>query len=216
MLEIQKLEVGPLDACCYIVSAECSKAMIIDPGGDTERVLEYLEKKKLQPVFLVNTHGHGDHIGGNKELQEKFPNIEICIHADDAEMLEDPFKNLSLLGGKRYSSPAANRILNHNDKIVLDKYIFSVFHLPGHTRGGIGLYINFKGNGEVPILFSGDTLFAGGYGRTDLPGGSHNQLLESIKHCIFKLEDNTTIHPGHGPSTTVKAEKSRFSVSFNT
>ena len=102
MLDIQKLEVGPLDACCYIVSSTCSEAMIIDPGGDTERILDYLEQKKLHPVILVNTHGHGDHIGANKELKEKFPDIKICIHTDDAEMLEDPFKNLSLLGGKRY------------------------------------------------------------------------------------------------------------------
>ena len=107
MLDIETLEVGPLDACCYIVSSKCSEAMIIDPGGDTERILDYLEKKKLHPVILVNTHGHGDHIGANKELKEKFPDIQICIHTDDAEMLEDPFKNLSLLGGKRYSSPPA-------------------------------------------------------------------------------------------------------------
>jgi len=87
MLDIQKLEVGPLDACCYIVSSKGSEAMIIDPGGDTERILDCLEQKKLHPVLLVNTHGHGDHIGANKELKEKFPDIKICIHTDDAEML---------------------------------------------------------------------------------------------------------------------------------
>jgi len=86
MLDIQKLEVGPLDACCYIVSSTCSEAMIIDPGGDTERILDCLEQKKLHPVILINTHGHGDHIGANKELKEKFPDIKICIHTDDAEM----------------------------------------------------------------------------------------------------------------------------------
>ena len=183
MLDIQKFEVGQLGACCYIVSTKSSEAVIIDPGGDTNRILDYLEKKKLLPVLLINTHGHGDHIGGNKELKEKFPNIQICIHSDDAEMLEDPFKNLSLLGGKRYSSPPANRILNHDDKIMFGEYALRVLHLPGHTRGGIGIYIDSAGNGDAPILFSGDTLFAGGYGRTDLPGGSHNCLLQSIKQC---------------------------------
>jgi glyoxylase-like metal-dependent hydrolase (beta-lactamase superfamily II) len=143
-------------------------------------------------------------------LKEKFPDIKICIHTDDAEMLEDPFKNLSLLGGKRYSSPPACRTLNHDDKIKLNGYEFRVLHLPGHTRGGIGIYTDSADNGEAPVLFSGDTLFAGGYGRTDLPGGSHNHLLQSIKECIFKLDENTVIYPGHGSSTTVKAEKERF------
>ncbi len=211
MLNIQNFEVGPLGTGCYIVSSKCSEAMIIDPGGDTDRILDYLENKTLRPVILINTHGHGDHIGGNKELKEKFPDIQLYIHGDDAEMLADPFKNLSLLGGKRYSSPQASRILNHNDEIMFDGYALRVLHLPGHTRGGIGIYIDSAGNGEAPILFSGDTLFAGGYGRTDLPGGSHNHLLQSIKQCIFKLDENTIIHPGHGSSTTVKTEKEGFS-----
>ncbi len=210
MLDIQKLEVGPLDACCYIIFSKRSEAMIIDPGGDTEKIIDCLEKKKTHPVILINTHGHGDHIGGNKELKAKFPDIQICIHNDDAEMLADPFKNLSLLGGKRYSSPPATRILNHDDKIMFDEYVFRVLHLPGHTPGGIGIYFDSTCNGDAPILFSGDTLFAGGYGRTDLPGGSHDLLVQSIKHCIFTLDEKTIVYPGHGPSSTVKVEKERF------
>ena len=212
MLYILKLEAGPLDARRYIVSSKCSETVIIDPGGDTGKILDCLETKNLRPVIIINTHGHGDHIGANKELKEKFPDIQICIHCEDAEMLTDPFKNLSLLGGKRYSSPPANRILQHDDKIMFDGYALRILHLPGHTRGGIGIYIDSADNGEVPILFSGDTLFAGGYGRTDLPGGSHNSLLQSIKQCIFELDENTIIHPGHGLSTTVKVEKERFSL----
>jgi hydroxyacylglutathione hydrolase len=210
MLDIQKLEIGPLDACCYIISSKNLEAMIIDPGGDTEKITDCLEKGKIHPVILINTHGHGDHIGGNKELKTIFPDIQICIHSDDAEMLTDPFKNLSLLGGKRYSSPPANRILNHNDKIMFDGYVFRILHLPGHTPGGIGIYTDSTCNGEAPILFSGDTLFAGGYGRTDLPGGSPDLLVKSIKHCIFTLDERTIVYPGHGPSSTVRAEKERF------
>ncbi len=212
MLDIQKLEVGPLYACCYIVSSKCSEAIIIDPGGDSEKITGFLEEKRLHPVFLINTHGHGDHIGGNRDLKERFPDVKICIHSDDAEMLADPFKNLSLLGGRRYTSPHADRILNHNDRIIFDEFVFTVLHLPGHTPGGIGIYTDSAGNGESPILFSGDTLFAGGYGRTDLPGGSHIHLLQSIKELIFMLDEDTIIHPGHGSSTTVKAEKGRFNL----
>lgn len=213
MLDIQTLQIGPLDSCCYIVSSRGhTDALIIDPGGDTKKIIDCLEKKKLHPIILINTHGHGDHIGGNKELKEKYPDIQICIHNDDAEMLADPFKNLSLLGGKRYASPPADRILNSNDKITFNDYTFEIFHLPGHTPGGIGIYTDSACNGGAPILFSGDTLFAGGYGRTDLPGGNHDLLVQSIKHCIFTLDEKTIVHPGHGSSTTVKVEKERFNL----
>jgi len=213
MINIQKLEISPLNACCYIVSSEDqSEALIIDPGGEVEKIIGYLDKNKLNPVILINTHGHGDHIGGNKELKERYPDIQICIHSADAEMLADPFKNLSLLGGKRYSSPPANRILNHHDKISFDKYAFKIIHLPGHTPGGIGIYTDSASNGNAPVLFSGDTLFAGDIGRTDLPGGSHDLLIQSIKSCIFTLDEETIVHPGHGLSSTVKIEKERFNV----
>ncbi|ODS34688.1 MAG: putative hydroxyacylglutathione hydrolase [Candidatus Scalindua rubra] len=211
MLNIQKFELGPLEACCYIISTRISsKAVIIDPGEETDKIIDYINKKKLDPIILINTHGHGDHIGGNKELKKRYPDIQICVHNDDAEMLTDPYKNLSLLSGKRYVSPPANRILNHNDKIMFDEYTFRILHLPGHTSGGIGIYTDSTCNGEAPVLFSGDTLFAGGIGRTDLPGGSYHLLIQSIKQYIFTLDENTIIHPGHGSSTTVEVEKERF------
>lgn len=211
MLDIQKLEVGPLDACCYIIpSRKGPEAMIIDPGGDAESIIEYLESKDLTPVLLINTHGHGDHIGGNKELKERYTDIQICIHSADEEMLEDPFKNLSLLGGKRYSSPPASRVLHHNDRVMFDDIVFNIIHLPGHTPGGIGIYMDSECNGDAPILFSGDTLFAGNIGRTDLPGGSLELLIQSVKYSIFTLDERTIIHPGHGLSSTIKVEKERF------
>ncbi len=211
MLEIQKLRVGPLEACCYIISSgECSDAMVIDPGGDPERIIKLLDKRKRKLTILINTHGHGDHIGGNKELKSIFPDVKICIHQDDAEMLTDPFKNLSLLGGVRYSSPPADQILKHNDNVMFGGYTFKIFHLPGHTPGGIGIYVDQAENGEIPVLFSGDTLFEGGIGRTDLPGGNHDLIVQSIKHCIFTLNEKTIVHPGHGSSTTVEVEKGRL------
>ena len=188
--------------------------MIIDPGGDVDQILKILDEKRLILTILINTHGHGDHIGGNKELKRVFPDAEICIHQDDAEMLTDPFKNLSLLGGVRYSSPPADRILYHGDRIMFDGYTFEIIHLPGHTRGGIGIYVDRASDGEVPLLFSGDTLLEGGIGRTNLPGGNHDHIVMSIKSCIFTLNEKTIVNPGHGPSTTVEAEKGRLCLDF--
>ncbi|GJQ57336.1 MAG: MBL fold metallo-hydrolase [Candidatus Scalindua sp. AMX11] len=214
MLEIQKLQIGPLGSCCYIItSVGSSEAMIIDPGGDAEQIIKLLEEKGLELTLLINTHGHGDHIGANKELKRVFPESKICIHQDDAEMLTDPFKNLSLLGGVRYSSPPADMILSHHDKVIFDGYIFEIIHLPGHTRGGIGIYVDRSVDGEVPVLFSGDTLFEGGIGRTNLPGGSHDLIVQSITRCIFTLNEKTIVNPGHGPSTTVEREKGRLCLS---
>ena len=211
MLEIKKILAGALESCCYIISSRgCLNAMIIDPGENTDEIIGYLENNKLNPTVLINTHGHGDHIGGNKELKEKYPDVQICVHSDDAEMLPDPYKNLSLFGGVRYASPPADRILNHHDEIMFDKYTFRVIHLPGHTPGGIGIFADSAGNGEAPLLFSGDTLIAGGIGCTNFPRGNHDLLVRSIKNCIFALDEKTVVYPGHGSSTTVKVEKERF------
>jgi hydroxyacylglutathione hydrolase len=216
-MKIKTLNVGPLQCCCYVVFNEQSReAIVIDPGGDAEIIIDYIRKNKLKPVLLVNTHGHGDHIGANLELKEAFPEIKVCIHADDEPMLTHPSKNLSFLGGVLYKSPPAERVLKHGDTIGVDGCKFKVLHTPGHTPGGICLLStsnvenppSFGREGcQASVLFSGDTLFASGVGRTDLPGGSYEALMESIRDNILTLDDNTVIYPGHGPSSTVAEEK---------
>lgn len=202
-MKIKTLNVGPLQCCCYVVFNEQSReAIVIDPGGDAEIIIDYIRKNKLNPLLLINTHGHGDHIGANLELKEAFPEIKICIHADDEQMLTHPSKNLSFLGGVLYKSPPVERVLKHGDSIGVDGCKFKVLHTPGHTPGGICLLSALD-----DVLFSGDTLFAEGVGRTDLPGGSYEALMESIRDNILTLDDNTVIYPGHGPSTTVAEEK---------
>ncbi|MGR3310979.1 MAG: MBL fold metallo-hydrolase [Candidatus Brocadiales bacterium] len=216
-MKIKTLNVGPLQCCCYVVFNEQScEAIVIDPGGDVEIITDYIKKNKLKPLLLINTHGHGDHIGGNLELKEVFPEIKICIHADDEQMLTHPAKNLSFIGGVPYKSPPAECVLKHGDIVGVDGCKFKVLHTPGHTPGGICLLSTSNessvGSHESKlktqsVLFSGDTLFAQGIGRTDLPGGSQETLMESIRDKILTLDDNTIVYPGHGPSSTVAEEK---------
>lgn len=209
---IHKIPVGPLKVCCYIVAGKISNdAMIIDPGADAEAIIDFLKKGRLTPKIIVLTHGHGDHIGANAALKKAFPDIQICIHEEDQDMLPYPAKNLSILsafyGGPTVRSPLANRLLKDGDTITVDEHIFDVIHTPGHTPGGICLSSKKRENGRPPILFSGDTLFKESIGRTDFPGSDQEKLLRAIKERLFVLDEDTIVYPGHGPSTTILEEK---------
>ncbi|MFA5794288.1 MAG: MBL fold metallo-hydrolase [Candidatus Brocadiia bacterium] len=210
-IEITLLTVGPIQACCYIVTGKDAKnnqALVIDPGGDGPEIISRLKKRNLDPVYLINTHGHIDHIGANQEIKRAFPDIVICVHQDDARMLTSAAANLSPELGFQFTSPAADKLLKEGDTLSINNGSLSlkVIHLPGHTRGGIGLLYQ-PSDKSKPILFTGDTLFAGGVGRTDFPGGSMKQLLDNIKSKILTLPDDTIIYPGHGPASTVGDEK---------
>jgi hydroxyacylglutathione hydrolase len=209
---IQKLNVGHLKACCYVViGKDASEAMIIDPGADAETIISFLKGKHLSPKIIVLTHGHGDHIGANADLKKAFPEIQICIHEKDLEMLPYPAKNLSILsafyGNPTVRSPLADRVLKDRDTVSVDGYVFDVIHTPGHTPGGICLYSSNRESGEFPIVFSGDSLFRRGIGRTDFPGSNQEKLIRAIKERLFVLDDKTIVYPGHGSSTTIGEEK---------
>ncbi len=211
-MKIEKLNVGPLGACCYIVINEDTKqAIIIDPGGSHQDIIDLIEKNGLAPRLIINTHGHGDHMGANKEVKEAFPDIKIAIHKDDVECLTQPKKNLSFLGGFLLKSPPADIVLKEGDKVGIDGIELEVIHTPGHTPGGIcllGKLSSDSGSGKKPdVLFSGDTLFQEGVGRTDLPGGDHAALIRSIQEKIFTLAGDITVYPGHGDATTIEEEK---------
>jgi len=199
---LKKLVVGVLETNCYLISCKKTKqAAVIDPGGENEvdLILDFLQKNNFDLKYIINTHGHIDHIAGNNLLKAKTKAL-LLIHRLDADMLVDANKNFSSFMGKEICSPPADKLLEEGDEIVLGRLNLRVIHTPGHTPGGISLISN-------NIVFTGDTLFAGGIGRTDLPGGSYQDLIKSIKEKLLILGDDKIIYPGHGPYSTIGEEK---------
>ena len=191
---VHQIVVGELRTNCYLlVDAATNKCLIIDPGDDFQKIKSFIYSKNLTPLFIINTHGHADHITANSQF-----GLPVYIHEDDAEFLSDPHKNLSLAPFIVQGRP--ERLLKDGEIIKADNLNLQVIHTPGHTPGSICLLC-----GEV--LFSGDTLFASGVGRTDIPYSSTEKLINSIKKKLFVLADNIKVYPGHGASTTIGKEK---------
>jgi len=196
------LAVGPLSVNCYIVGCETSHTgIVIDPGGDFELISKRVQKHGLKIGTIINTHGHFDHVGGNRQLLAA-SGARLLIHQADAPMLAMVAHVATMYGMSGENSPQADEFLFDGMIITFGERQLKVLHTPGHTQGGCCLY--FEDQGKV---ITGDTLFADSIGRTDLPGGSHDQLLESIRSKLFKLPDTVTAYPGHGPSTTIGHEK---------
>jgi glyoxylase-like metal-dependent hydrolase (beta-lactamase superfamily II) len=199
-MKIITIPVGMLQANCYIVNDERSpEALVIDPGAEGSKIQKELEQRGLQIKYMVNTHGHNDHIGANRFLKEA-TGAPLLIHEADAAMLTDPNLNLSVEFGLKYDKPAADRLLHDGDELEMGNLKFKILHTPGHTPGGICLVTE-------GVCFSGDTLFDGSIGRTDLPGGSFKEIIGSIGSKLLTLDDNTIVYPGHGPQTTIGREK---------
>lgn len=197
---IEHLNVGPLDVNCYIVSCERTRqALIIDPGGDADRITAFLVRKGLEPMLVVNTHGHFDHVGGNAELLRRYP-VSLGMHKADLPVLAALPEMGRVFNLELEPAPQPTMFLEDNAVLEVGDLKFRVLHTPGHSPGSICLV---SGN----ILFSGDTLFADGIGRTDLLGGSAEQMRHSLYERLLKLPDETVVYPGHGPETTIWREK---------
>ena len=199
-LIVEILELGPFFTNCYIVGdPETKRGFIIDPGWDAERITEMVDRLGLNIDSIIITHGHADHIIAIDEIKKHF-NARVFIGEKDSIMLTDSEANLSTMSGGSFASMPADGFLSEGDTIKAGRYEFKVLETPGHSPGSISLY----GNG---VVFTGDALFLGSVGRTDFPGGDHEQLLESIHTKLLTLPEDTIVYAGHGPDTTIGQER---------
>lgn len=195
-----KIPVGCLETNCYLAYSENTKeCAVIDPGADGDKIIDMIERHSLDPIMIINTHGHFDHVGANKDIKEKFE-IPLLIHPFDVPMLDMVKQAAALYGIEAEDSPSPDKLIHDGDSIKLGKDSLTVIHSPGHSPGSISLH-------QDSILFSGDTLFCRGVGRTDVPGGSWETLKNSIKTKLLTLPENTLVLPGHGPKTTIGQER---------
>lgn len=195
-MHVQTLVVSMFATNCYLVSCpETGEGIVIDPGAEGKRILHQIEKSGLKINGIVNTHGHIDHTGANGRLKEAL-RAPLLLPEKDLEIYCNPGFGLGVLFGKPVQP---DRLLKEGEQIPVGRKVLAVLETPGHTGGGISLY----GDG---VVFTGDTLFAGSIGRTDLAGGSYTLLIGSIKEKLMVLPPQTVVYPGHGPATTIETE----------
>lgn len=198
---LKTLEVGPFASNCYIVASEKTKeAMVIDPGDEAGAILNTVKKLGLTVKLIVITHGHGDHVSALGQVKEA-TGAPVAIHGDDAAIMRGSGQMLTMmLGVKSEAPPAPDMLLKDGEVIKVGELSFKVAHTPGHSPGGICLI----GEG---VAFTGDSLFNYGIGRTDFPGSSYEELMDSIRTRLLTLPDDTVVLPGHGPETTIGDER---------
>lgn len=181
-----------------LIDDETKKCAVVDPGGASDKILSYIKKNSLDLKYIILTHGHGDHIGAVNDIKSKV-NTTVIAHNDEKELLNDNRKNLSYSMHCGPQELDADIYVHDKDKLELGNLKLSFIHTPGHTKGCMCIRVNDD-------MFTGDTLFAGSIGRTDLYSGDYKQIEKSLKK-LAKFEDKVKIHPGHGPSSTLGIEK---------
>ncbi len=204
-IQWQAIESLPFAENCYVLyRCDGSDCVLVDPGTEPDKILTFLEKHRLTPEAVLNTHGHADHIAGNAVIKQRWPQTPLLIGRLDAPKLTDPQANLSAPFGLPLISPPADRVLDHGETVRLKTLELEVFHTPGHSRG----HVVFLCRETDPwFVLGGDVLFAGGIGRFDFPDSNQQDLFRSIREVMFTWPDETLVLPGHGPPTTIGQEK---------
>ena len=198
---LECLAVGPLEANCYIITdTDSGEALVIDPGDDYAKIQQSVSKAGASVKYVVNTHGHVDHTGANSKFD-----APVLIHSEDAFFIENVFPEYADYVSELPVPVTPGRLISDGDVIQAGAISLEVIHTPGHSPGGICLL--WRRDGEADVVFAGDTIFQSSVGRSDLPGGSHDRLIASIREKILVLPDDTVLYTGHGPSTTVGAER---------
>jgi hydroxyacylglutathione hydrolase len=205
MIEIKIFVYNAFQENTFILYDETGEALLIDAGcnsqAEVNNFTDFIKDNNLIPVELLSTHGHIDHILGNRFLKMKFK-IPYRAHLDDLFLIENAVEHGTIFGLEIEKPPLPDQYLSDNELIHFGNSTLEVIHLPGHSPGGVGLYCK-----QQNFIVVGDVLFKGSIGRTDLPGGDYNQLIDRIKSRLLVLPENTIVYPGHGPYTTIGAEK---------
>jgi len=200
---LKQLEVGNFSVFSYLLGGDSgADGLVIDPADDVDQIIALADQQKINIKYIVNTHAHVDHVMGNEEMKRK-TGAKIIVHEEDASLLTRiPRSMLMMFGGR--PSPPADQTVKDGDLIRVGNLTLKILHTPGHSPGGMCLHWD-------NVVFTGDTLFVGGVGRTDLPGGSWPLMLQSIKTKILTLPDDTVVYPGHNyryaPTSTIKNER---------
>ena len=194
---VKKIVIPRGSTNCYICGEEGGMGAVIDPGASPQKIMKAIDKEDIEINKIIITHGHFDHIGANEFIKEK-TGAEILIHKNENDFLVDSAKNLSIHMGSEVTSPPADILLEEGEIINIGNLDLEVIFTPGHSPGGISLYNN-KNN----VLFSGDTIFKMGIGRSDFPTSDQNLLYQSIEDKLLKLDEDTKVYPGHGQKTTI-------------
>ncbi|MBN1636088.1 MAG: MBL fold metallo-hydrolase [Deltaproteobacteria bacterium] len=187
--------------CFILADEETNDAIIIDPGGEEERIFQMINNMGVNIVGIVNTHAHVDHIGALSAIKDAY-DAEIMLHQLELPILRNSSKMGRLFGVEIEQPPEPDRFLAEGDQVVFGKTKLRVVETPGHSPGGISLVTS-----DNTFCFAGDTLFAGSIGRTDLPGGDYRTLIDSIKTKLIPLGDEMKVLPGHGPATSIGVER---------